>query len=123
MEKTVYIDGKAVRMRTSARIHAEYRQLFGKDLISEIDKFKEDKENGEASYEFLENLAWLLAKKAGEHVYPEGKTDISAEEAVGLWLDSFDSCWAILKAAGQIFGLYSAANKTHSKKRKKTAPR
>lgn len=116
MERTIYIDNKPIKMRVTARIHAEYREAFGKDLLIEIDKFNKATEEGNASLEFLENLAWLMAKKAGNQVHPPEKT---ATEAVGDWLDTFESAIAISKATNAILNLYSSSEKGHSKPQKK----
>lgn len=120
MEKTIFIEGKPIKMRVSARIHAEYRECFGADLISDLDKFQSDAENNAESIEVFENLAWLMAKKAGNQVHPP---ELTAKEAVAVWLDGFDTATAIVKAIKPMMDLYSAGNKTNSKKRKKSAPR
>lgn len=120
MERNIYVEGKPVRMRTSARIHSDYRECFGKDLISELTKFKTDSEEGNQNYEVFENLAWLMTKKAGEQVHPP---ELTAQEAVAAWLDGFETSLAIVNATSQIVGLYSAGNKTNSKPRKNPAPR
>lgn len=111
MEKTVVIGGKEVRMRTSARIPFDYRNMFGKDIIREMDAL----EKGEIDFGMFDRLAWLLAKNAGEDVHAE----LPPQEAVGAWLEDIEDCMAILDAAPAILELWRGAESGESTPRKK----
>lgn len=91
MEKTLTIDGKQVRFKSTGGTLRRYRNQFGKDFfsdISELAPLMEQKQNGnELGYEALrhinfevfENIAWVLAKTADDSI-PD----------VDTWLDGFD---------------------------------
>ena len=112
MEKTVVIGGKEVRMRTSARIPFDYRNMFGKDIIREMDAL----EKGELDdFGMFDRLAWLFARNAGENVHAE----LPPQEAVGAWLEGFEGCMAILDAAPEVIELYRGAESGTSTARKK----
>lgn len=109
---TIEISGKKVRMRVSARIPYEYRELFGKDIISLM-------VNGEADINDYSRLAWLFARSAGEEVYD----DLPSDEAVLKWLEDFDDMFAIYAAIPEITQLWINANKTLSTPKKKREQR
>lgn len=113
MEKTINMGGRDVRMKITARIPFEYRDCFGKDLMGELNKL--DNANGVADFSVFENMAWLLARKAGEEVH----NDLPPKEAVGEWLDEFDDVLAVINAVPQIMELWNVANSTTSIQRKK----
>lgn len=113
MEKVIKIGEKDVRMRVSARIPFDYRHLFGKDIIREMQKMTVTE--GIEDFELFEKLAWLMAKYAGEKVYAE----LPAEEAVAAWLDTFDSAFDIVSALPEIMELWQAGLGTLSTARKK----
>lgn len=115
MEKIVLIDGKEVKMRITARTLPEYREAFGKDLLSELNRCSDGITTGTADYSVFENLAWLMAKKAGEEVH----ADLPPKQAVEEWLDEFDSVLAIVNAIPDIMELWGMANETTSRARKK----
>lgn len=113
MEKTVHIGDKDIKMRVSARVPFDYRYCFGKDIIAEMQKIEK---SGEVeNFEVFENLAWLLAKNAGEEVY----ADLPVKEAVATWLDGFDDMFAIIQATPDIMELWLSGSNTLSKPRKK----
>lgn len=113
MERIINIGGVDVRMRATARIPFEYRECFGKDLIAEITNFYDA--NSIADYSVFENLAWLLARKAGEEVHNE----LPPKDAVGAWLDDFENILAIINAAPEIMELWNDSSNTNSTPRKK----
>jgi len=92
MEKTITIDGKDVRFKSTAATPLRFKAQFGKDFFSEIiklnklGKLKLD-ENEEFDYEVLGlidfevfyNIIWSLAKSADPKI-PEPIT----------WLDGFE---------------------------------
>lgn len=114
MEKIINIDGKPIKMRVTARIHAEYREAFGKDLLLEL--AKSSSEDADNLSEVIDNLAWLMAKKAGNQVHPP---ELTASEAVGEWLDGMESGSAISNISGEILSLYYASESGHSTPAKK----
>lgn len=115
MEKTINIAGKDVKMRVSARLPYEYRNLFGGDIIIEMQKMENTGTMSGDSMQMFEQLAWLMARNAGEEVHAE----LPAKEAVGAWLDGFDSMFAILEAAPAITELWVDGTQTTSVPRKK----
>lgn len=97
MEKTLTIDGKQVRFKSTAATPLRYKAQFGNDFFTEIiklnslTKLKTD-ENGEFNIQDLEgdiinnldfeafyNIVWTMAKSANPNI-----PDPIA------WLDSFD---------------------------------
>lgn len=118
MEKVIEIAGKEVKMRVSARLPYEYRAIFGKDVITGMQKMEREGKSGELSgdsMELFENLAWLMAKSAGEDVHAE----LPAREAVAAWLDEFDSMFAIYEAIPAITELWVLNTASSSMPRKK----
>jgi len=93
MEKTILIDGKDVRFKSTAATPLRYKAQFGKDLFSEVVKLNqlgklklkndEDEPNYEAfaliDFEVFYNIIWSLAKSA----------DTSIPEPIA-WLDKFE---------------------------------
>lgn len=114
MERVIKIGDKDVRMRVSARIPFDYRHLFGKDIIREMQKLTAAKD-GIEDYEVFEKLAWLMAKSAGEEVHAE----LPADEAVAAWLDEFDGIFDFISALPEVVDLWQASNATSSVPRKK----
>lgn len=88
MEKTIEIDGKQIRFKSTAATPLRYKAQFGKDYFAEILKlnklsdFKGDNleilEN--ANFELFYNIIWVLAKTADKSI-PEPME----------WLDSFET--------------------------------
>ena len=89
MEKTLTIDEKEVKFKSTAATPLRYKAQFGKDYFSEIMKMEElikikkDKigyeEIKKIDFETLYNIIWVLAKTA----------DKSIKEPME-WLDGFD---------------------------------
>lgn len=90
MEKTIEIDGKQVRFKSTGATALRYKTQFGKDFFSEIYKMegmqkslksrKSDAEKlANIDFELFYNIAWVLAKTADNKI---------AEPLT--WLDSFD---------------------------------
>lgn len=90
MEKTLTIDGKQVRFKSTAATVLRYKAQFGRDLFADLIKMasitSDVKESDELSYEQLQqldfelfyNIIWVLAKTA----------DKSIPEPIE-WLDTF----------------------------------
>lgn len=92
MEKTIVIDGKEVRLKSTGATALRFKAQFGKDYFAEIMKLNvlkklEGKNIDELSYEELDkldfevfyNVVWVMAKTAIKEI-PDPLT----------WLDSFD---------------------------------
>lgn len=88
MEKTLTIDGKQVRFKSSGAIPMRYKNQFGKDYFSDLlplySTFKNKKNLSEKDLEKIDfevffNMAWVLAKTA----------DKTISEPLE-WFDSFD---------------------------------
>jgi hypothetical protein len=91
MEKTIEIDGRQVRFKSTAATPLRYKAQFGKDYFSELLKMnklgKLNLDGKDDNYEALEhldfevfyNLIWALAKTADKSI-PEPIT----------WLDEFE---------------------------------
>ena len=97
MEKTIYIDDKPVRLKSTAATAMRYKAQFKKDYFSELLKlakvFSGQEKNGEidlqdisyenmglVDFEVLYNFIWVLAKTADKNI--GDPLD---------WLDEFDS--------------------------------
>jgi hypothetical protein len=90
MEKTIEIDGKKVRFKSTGATPLRYKAQFGKDYFKEIMKLQPlSKINGKAGitpeelaaldFEVFFNISWIMAKTA----------DPSIPEPLE-WLDQFD---------------------------------
>lgn len=91
MEKTIEIDGKQIRFKSTAATPLRYKRQFGKDFFAEIYKMEgmqkklQSKKLTDAEkldgidFELFYNIAWVLAKTADDKI-PEPLT----------WLDGFD---------------------------------
>jgi hypothetical protein len=88
MEKTIEIDGKQVKFKSTAATPLRYKAQFGKDYFSEIikmeelTKLKKSKDTAKAlsliDFDTFYNLIWVLAKTADPKI-PEPLE----------WLDTF----------------------------------
>ena len=90
MEKTIIIDGKNIKFKTTGATPLRYKAQFGKDYFKEILKLapleglKKDQAVTTADLEGIDfevfyNISWVMAKQA----------DNSIPEPVE-WLDQFD---------------------------------
>jgi hypothetical protein len=88
MEKTILIDGKEIRFKSTGATALRYKAQFGKDYLSEILKLNNlnglDLSNTTSfegfDFELFYNIAWVMAKTANPSI-PDPIT----------WLDEFDS--------------------------------
>jgi hypothetical protein len=88
MEKTILIDGKEVRFKSTGATALRYKAQFGKDYLSEILKLNNlnglDLNTATSfegfDFEVFYNIAWVMAKTANPSI-PDPIT----------WLDEFDS--------------------------------
>jgi hypothetical protein len=88
MEKTLTIDGRQVRFKSTGAFLLRYKAQFGRDPLQDIYKLANaiDKENNQIMHielldlEIFYNLVWTLAKTADPSIPSPME-----------WLDSFDS--------------------------------
>lgn len=90
MEKTITIDGKEVRFKSTAATPLRYKAQFGKDFFAEIlkmgalEKLNKDQVNAKdlegLDFEVFYNIAWVMAKTA----------DPKIPDPIA-WLDQFET--------------------------------
>jgi hypothetical protein len=66
MEKIIKIDGKDVRLKSSAALPLRYKAQFGRDLFADMERKEGDPINSEAFF----NVIWALAKCADDSIPP-----------------------------------------------------
>lgn len=121
MEKTIKIDGKNVRLKSSAAIPRMYRNIFQKDIFKDMMALKKamdrKKKHGNdlpiENLEMFENIAYTMAKHADPSHVPNN---------IGGWLDQFDT-FSIYQVLPQIFELWNLNNKQleYPKKKNETS--
>jgi hypothetical protein len=89
MEKTIIIDGKSIRFKTTGATPLRYKAQFGKDYFKEILKMAslrnldenniQPKDLESLDFEVFYNISWVMAKTANPDI-PEPVA----------WLDEFD---------------------------------
>ncbi len=127
MERTVLIDGKSVKMRASALIPRLYRFKFGRDLVSDMnqlrkswkrvqelpadatDEQRQDAQLDAADLTIFENVAYLMAKNAGEPL-PDTPDE---------WLDGMDGVFSVYEVLPVILELWGQNLATTSTPKKK----
>lgn len=90
MTRTVTIDGREVKFRTSAAIPRLYRIKFRRDIIQDMDTLQKAMRESDATastippaaLELFENIAYLMARHADPDNVPD---DVDA------WLEQFDT--------------------------------
>ena len=113
MEKTLTIDGKEVKFKSTAATPLRYKAQFGKDYFSEIMKMESlsNVKQGKVSakdiqkidFEVFYNIIWVLAKTA----------DKSIKEPLE-WLDGFDE-FPLMEIIPQIQDLITASLQSKKK--------
>ena len=114
MEKTLNIDGKDIRFKSTAGTLMRYRMNFGRDLIKDIAKLEKrykSVESGEDEFEIydlemFEKIAWAMAKTANNDI-----ADIEN------WLDEFES-FSIMVILPEIMDLLIANMKQEQESKK-----
>lgn len=127
MERTVQIDGKAVRMRASALIPRLYRYKFGRDIVADMNTLRRnykkameaakggseeeirDSQLSALDLEIFENVAWLMIRHAGEEI-PDSPDE---------WLDGIDGVFSVYEVLPVILELWGENFKTTSVPKKK----
>ncbi len=112
MEKTLTIDGRQIRFKSTGAFLLRYKAQFGRDAIKDIlkimeafdEKTQEVKNIEMVDLEVFYNLVWTLAKTA-EPSIPDPMT----------WLDSFDE-FPLMEIIPEIQDLITSS--LHSSKKK-----
>ena len=116
MEKTITIDGKEVKLKTSGGLPRRYREMFHRDVFidfGQITKGISKKKKPEMddlpvdTMEVVENLAYCMAKLA----------DPSIPDDIEEWLDQFSTA-SLYFAANDIIMLWNEEQKTRSTPKK-----
>lgn len=109
MQRNILIDGKEIPFKATASTPRRYRQLFGKDIIVDMQSLSDASQKGEYKVDDLEafeNIAYTMAKQADESI-PD----------VDEWLDGFDM-FSIYTILPQIIDLWGVNQKTIEKSKK-----
>lgn len=113
MEKIIKIDGRNVPFKATGATIRLYRQLFGRDLLVDInDLDKARKSGGPLTADALtifENMAYCLARQAD----PQGVPPTADE-----WLDTFNM-FSIYQILPQIIDLWQINEITTAASKKK----
>lgn len=115
MEKVLIVDGKEVKLKSTAGTLLRYRNNFNRDLMKDLSKLKNKyekiKDNPEENFELFdlelfEKVAWSMAKTANNDI-PD----------IEHWLDEFES-FSIMQVLPEIFNLLvgNMAQQIESKK-------
>lgn len=99
MEKTITIDGKAVRLKATASFAVRYKQEFGTDVLLTITPFlngiikaiTEKQKTEEAIQTVLENTEGFEIVDLYKIVYILAKTADKEIGDLNTWLDGFDT--------------------------------
>lgn len=112
MYKVITIENKPVKMKSDGGTARLYRQYFKKDFLTDISNaeksIKDGKINEGFSSEFIENLAWVMAKRADESI-PE----------IDEWLQEFEDPFSLINKSGEIFSLLNISETSIVKPKKK----
>lgn len=121
IERTIQIDGKPVRLRSSAMLPRIYRVKFGRDLFKDFNDLKNDfGENGDngggstistSNLEVFENIAYAMAWHA----------DPSTPD-IEEWLEQFN-IFSIYEVMPVIVTMWNASLQTSVQPKKKSGRR
>lgn len=108
MERTIQIDGRDVKFRSSGAFPMIYRANTGRDLFADLVKISNSADGEEFHFEsfdgaVLEDMIWCLAKCADKTI--QGKID---------WFDTFDM-FPIFEVFGQLNELVMSTMQTSKK--------
>lgn len=76
MEKTLIIDGRQIKFKSTGGVMMRYRNQFNADFLAEVRALSDE----QFSFASVERIVWVLAKTADNSI-PEPQT----------WFDGFDS--------------------------------
>lgn len=119
MEKTVLIEGKEVKLKSSAALPRIYRVKFGRDLFSDFYKIQRDEKKDDdqsvlpaSMMEIFENIAYLMAKHA----------DPSQPDTIEEWLEQFSNAFSVYKIMPDVMEMWTEENKQTVTAKKKDEP-
>lgn len=111
MRKVVTIDGKQIPLQSDGGTMRKYRRFFNRDFLTDLIKLdalvKGNKNDDAEMATVMENITWVLAKRANPSI-PD----------IDEWLESFDDPMALMKAAKDIFSVISESQKPTIKPKK-----
>lgn len=118
MEKMIKVSGREVAFKATANTPKIYRQLFGRDILVDIQTLQNamdayrnnDQPLTMDTLEIFERVTYVMAKQA----------DPNVPDDMDVWLDDFDmfSIWEILP---QIVALWGLNMRTTSESKKKAS--
>lgn len=112
MYKVITIENKQIPMKSDGGTARLYRQYFKKDFLTDVSNaeksIKDGRINEGFSAEFIENLAWVMAKRADDSI-PE----------IDEWLQGFDDPFSLMNKAKEIFLLLKISETSIVKPKKK----
>lgn len=118
MEKMIKVSGREVAFKATANTPKIYRQLFGRDILVDIQALQNamdayrnnDQPLTMDTLEIFERVTYVMAKQA----------DPNVPDDMDVWLDDFDmfSIWEILP---QIVALWGLNMRTTSESKKKAS--
>lgn len=113
MEKVIKVNDKEVKFKASGATVRNYRQLFQRDLLMDVEQLNNEykKKNLTAvSLEVFENLAYTMARQA----------DDSIPDTADAWLDQFDM-FSVYEILPQIVDLWNISTESKVEAKKKGA--
>lgn len=112
MTKTVTIDGREIKLKSTALTVYKYREVFGSDLVVDMQKLQESINNkdelGTMDLTVFMKVAYIFAKSA----------DPTIEETCEEWLDTFET-FSIYEVMPEIMDIWKLSNKTTAIPKKK----
>lgn len=137
MRKTVTIDGKEMTLECNALLPRNYRNIFGRDLLRDMNKLikdikvgreklaGEDIENNpelkeeileNINLEFVENITWLMLRAAKNE---NGECINDVKNTTEEWLASMDESMAVYYVMDDVITLWIGSQKRTSIPKKK----
>lgn len=137
MRKTVTIDGKEMTLECNALLPRNYRNIFGRDLLRDMNKLikdikvgreklaREDIENNpelkeeileNINLEFVENITWLMLRAAKNE---NGECINDVKNTTEEWLASMDESMAVYYVMDDVITLWIGSQKRTSISKKK----
>lgn len=137
MRKTVTIDGKEMTLECNALLPRNYRNIFGRDLLRDMNKLikdikvgreklaKEDIEDNpelkeeileNINLEFVENITWLMLRAAKNE---NGECINDVKNTTEEWLASMDESMAVYYVMDDVITLWIGSQKRTSIPKKK----
>lgn len=102
MRKIITIEGKQIAFQADGGTMRKYRRFFNRDFLTDLIKLENFIKTGKTEdvemATVVENITWVLAKRANPNI-PE----------VDEWLESFEDPMAIIKASKAVFSIITAS--------------